>query len=539
MGREINEDRLRDLDKKIEEGAEDTIQLKRIRNSLLNISTRVPPEILGRIFYWRVTPDGDRPYLRGLPNGSRNFRLVCHHWFEVAARTPELWGYWGNTLRKWLKFFRRSGTTPVDLVLNGDRTGDSRISSDGPLRALRERAELDPIRSIHIRTQNKMLLDSILSALTPDGEDVRHSSIESITLRYRCVDVSEFLARHRFPRLRYLNLFTSVKFTSWEHLGLHTTALTNLSLTINDESSTPTMIQLLSILVSNPRLLILALSKYVVPRDSRNEPTTTVPLRYLQQLSIDGSFHPVLRLLRRLDYPDRMVEMKLTVLDCMVEDIPGTLGPYVRERIERDGRFRENLGIFITSSSDSLSIEASTVNDSGDATQRLAFGTFTAITQQDLPPHVEAQMCVNLITHIPLEHVVYFGGDLSMDTIRRVVPTMPKIEELRIVYPELQDGFLQPDSQDLSAKKLLPSLRRLFLEEVVLEDEDWGHLLPYLTHQTSDGQRISLTISGTREHICEEVLTEMERLTEDLVLSISLERKCPFDHCSIIEEDDE
>ena len=100
MGREINEAQIRDLDKKIEGATEDTIPLKRRRNSLLNISTRVPPEILGRIFYWRVIPNEDRPYTRGLPKGSHNFRLVCHHWFEVAARAPELWGYWGNTLEK-------------------------------------------------------------------------------------------------------------------------------------------------------------------------------------------------------------------------------------------------------------------------------------------------------------------------------------------------------------------------------------------------------------------------------------------------------
>ena len=46
MGPEANIDLIRVLEKQIEEGNGDIIKLKRDRNSLLNISTRVPPEIL-------------------------------------------------------------------------------------------------------------------------------------------------------------------------------------------------------------------------------------------------------------------------------------------------------------------------------------------------------------------------------------------------------------------------------------------------------------------------------------------------------------
>ena len=537
MGREINEAQIRDLDKKIEGAMEDTIPLKRRRNSLLNISTRVPPEILGRIFHWRVIPNEDRPYTRGLPKGSHNFRLVCHHWFEVAARAPELWGYWGNTLEKWLQFYRRSGATPVDLVLDGDHTGDSKISFDGPLRdAVRERVKLDAIRSIYLRSKRKPLLDSIRSALTPDGEGVRRSSIELISSQH--VDVSAFLIHHHFPKLRYLHL---AKFQSppWEHLGQHTTALTNLSISLNNKASSPTMTQLLSILASNPRLQILALSKWAIPRDSGDGSAVPVPLRYLERLSIDANVHPVFRLLPRLECPERMDEMNLTVFGCTVEDVLGTLGPCLRDHIQRDGRFRDGLGVFVESSCGSITIEASTVKDV-ELPQSLKFATFTAFMREDLPPLDEDQMCVDLVAHTPVEHVVYFEGDLGTEAIRRAIPTMPNIRDLVLINPLLQDGFLQPDPEEpFAGEKFLPSLQRLSLKNVVLGDRDWQPFLRYLAHQTSNGRQwFCLSVSAEYEQICEKLVKEMERLTEELDLDVSMDEDCPCDHCLINEEDD-
>ena len=68
MGREINLDSIRVLDKKIEEYERAIVKLKRTRNSLLSVMT-LPPEILGSIFHWSVIPDGD---FGGLSKGSYN-----------------------------------------------------------------------------------------------------------------------------------------------------------------------------------------------------------------------------------------------------------------------------------------------------------------------------------------------------------------------------------------------------------------------------------------------------------------------------------
>jgi len=109
VGREIKVHSIQALETKIGEGTGDVIQLKRARNSLLNISTRIPPEILGSIFRWNVIPDGSYPDVGGLRKGSYNFLLVCHHWFEVASHIT-------------LQSFGVSGVTPCKSGRDGINT---------------------------------------------------------------------------------------------------------------------------------------------------------------------------------------------------------------------------------------------------------------------------------------------------------------------------------------------------------------------------------------------------------------------------------
>ena len=535
MGREINIDRICDLEKQIEEGAEDIIKLKRARNSLLNISTVVPPEILGSIFHWNVIPDEGLPPFDALPEGTYSFLLVCHHWFEVASHTPELWSSWGNTLEKWSQRYKRSGTTPVDLVLNKHgNMGGSQASLDEPLRdALRDRAACNVIRSLHLRTKERSLSTYILSILTPDDEDVRCSSIESITLED--VDPSKFFARYRFPKLWYLDLSTGVTISSWEDFGLRTTALTTLSLNMSHVPTT----QLLSILSSNPRLQSLDLSENMIPHDNGDEPIISVPLRHLKKLSVEGTFHLVFQLLYRLDYPETMDAMVLNIVRCTVEDFLGTLGPYMEDYIRRDGRFLDGPGVDIVSFMNAFSVQVNTINSVTGSIQEVPFARFSMIYEGDLSVSARDKLYIDFLAHTPREHVVYFNADMRMDAVRGTVAAMPKLQELHLTRPWPMDRFLQPDLDGpLANKKLLPSLRHLHLEH--LEENDWSFIIPYLTHQTSDGQRISLTIlfSGRPQHICEDVLKEMKELVEELVLNLTLDDACPLGCCSVSEEED-
>ena len=149
MGCEINIGLIMALDKQIEEKTAELTRLKRSRNSLLNVA-RIPPEILGHIFHLNVIPEAGDGYFAGLQKDSHNFLFVCHHWFQVARNTPELWSFWGNNLGDWERRYPLSGvSTPVDLVLGEFYDGDESLAEI--LRdVLRDRAARDVIRKVHI-----------------------------------------------------------------------------------------------------------------------------------------------------------------------------------------------------------------------------------------------------------------------------------------------------------------------------------------------------------------------------------------------------
>ena len=538
MGPEINIDSIRVVEERIAQEwtlyGGHVIQLKRTRNSLLNISTRVPPEILGYIFCWRVIPDlgHDNICPRGIREGSYKFLLVCHYWFEVASRTPELWSFWGTTMDRWWSRYGRSKiTTPLDLVLCDYIT--RYIPFDGPLRdAFRARIALGSIRTISLQGNRLDVQTSILSLLRPDGEDIRCSNIESVVFDNIELDVSKFFACHRLPKLRHLYLFATTNISTWDDIKTNITTLTTLTLSVTEASSTPTTSQLLSILASNPRLQTLHLSPLALPCDNGDGSTFRVPLRHLGKLDLDGDFHRVFRLLRRLDHPESMIRTQLFLYRCMVEDILGTLGPYLRDYVRRDGRFQNGLGIFVKSDRNVIQVDLSIAGGANgpglSPPDRAPLASVEVSPRKSLPPEMLDGLTVDLLTHIPKESVVCLGTSLGQDAVKGIVAAMPNIQELRLVCPKLTERFLQPNPDGpLANTKLLPSLRYLHLEYTDVCD-GWYLLLPYLAHQTSGGQVVSLRICGGNDHICSFVVENIESLVEEFILNMTLEQGCPL-----------
>ena len=529
MSREINHNSILALDAQI-------IRLKRTRNSLPNIA-RIPPEILGHIFRFNVAEVGN-PHFAEIPKGSYNFLLVCHHWFQVALRTPELWTSWGNDLKDWKRWYLRSGISALDLILGG-WSGRGGVFDEALQGALMDRAVRDVIRKVHLRGSTA-LLTSIVSSLIPEGEDIRSSSIESIVLSE--VDVSDLFTRYRFPKLYNLHLSGLFRVSFWDCLKSTTTTLTNLSLShigvsprLLSPSAVPTTSQILSLLASNPNLRSLRLGGLLINDDGGYNPKLQVPLRHLEWISLTGTFHNLFPILQRLEFPERMDRGEVTLQNCTPQEVMEVIGSYIRDYL-RDARFRDRLGMSLQSNTHCILACAGVVGVVHRGPDRLLQDgspcrNFRATSSRIISRDVREKLCFDILALLPQESIVGFDTNLPVTEV--VAAAMPNLEVLYLFNPVVSDGFLVPDPNGPNArKKLLPSLRRLYLEMARPVDNNWDPLVIYLAHQTSGDQAVSLDLFGKEVHVCSEVIEEIEGLVEELVYVPDPDQRCPFDKCS-------
>ena len=109
---------------------------------------------------------------------------------------------------------------------------------------------------------------------------------------------------------------------------------------------------------------------------------------------------------------------------------------------------------------------------------------------------------------------------------------MPNLEFLHFTSLQVSNGFLLPDENGPNAgKKPLPSLRRLYLEGIEAEDDNWDPLVSYVAHQASGGQTLSLNVFGEGVHICAGVIERIEGFVEELIYIPDPYQECPFDKC--------
>ncbi|KAF9643834.1 hypothetical protein BDM02DRAFT_3122884 [Thelephora ganbajun] len=517
-GGEVNIKSIRALEEQIQEHEMAIIELKRTRNSLLNVS-KLPPEVLGDIFHWNVALRDD---FDELDKRSHNFLFVCHHWLEVALQTPEIWSFWGDTPKEWARWYPRSGTAPLDLVLGGHYRGDSYFDTT-LCDVLRDRATRDTIRRVHLKAYDPELLNAIISSITATCEGIRSSSMESFIL---CswkhnrgdsspVDVSNFFAHYRFPKLQQLELLGCI-ISSWNHLTSRTTALTTLDLNLKHPSSTPTTSQLLSILASNPALRTVVLANRAIPDDSGDSSSSQIQLHHLKRLQLKGGSRHVIGLLHRLAYPRIMDSLCIILYDCAIADISQSIGPCLRDYLQRRGRSQGGLGVSLSSGSGiGFHVrDVGRIDFSTPAPARMKPLAFIDInTRQALPKDVMEKLTLDLIAHVPREEFVYFKTCEQPVAMEDVSARFPNLKALHFLGTPLPAIF--PTSNLDMDGVIFPSLQYVFLDSVVVKDDDWSPLTTFLARRSSSGNPLhSLGIAG-RYFMCPEVLRSIRSVVRE------------------------
>ena len=518
MDRETNIDSIRALEEQIIEHERAAIKLKRARNSLLNVS-KFPPEVLGNIFRWNAIPKGD---FDGLEEGSHNFLLVCHHWFEVASRTPELWSFWGNNPKDWSRWYRRPGTALLDLVLGGYGYDESYF--DGDLSdALEDRAAKDTIRCVHLASGNTALVGSILDSLTANCEELRSSCMESFVLKNLNklpLDVSDFFAHYRFPKLQRLRL-SNCSISSWGYLTSRTSALTTLKLDFGHTSAPPAIYQSLSILASNPALWKVTLLRRPIP-DGGGSESSRVKLHHLKELRLDGGLRQVFNLLRQLDHPVDMDLLSLTLHDCDNVDIPRIVGPYLRDNLRRCCRAQNGLNLFTSSGyrtyrapHASLRLSNGGGNNFSDPVQ-LEINTFVEITMLLNGKHrdVRKRAVLDLVACIPREEVVYFKAQDNPIATEDTCTQFPSVRGLSFGGVPLSAAFPNPN---LAGGKIFPSLEHATLERV--DDDDWSPLMTFLASRVSSGNRLDTLMINDSPNMPLEAVGDIGDMVRELKIN--------------------
>jgi len=481
------------LDEQIREHEAALRKLKRARNSLLNFS-KLPPELLGNIFRWNVTLKGD---FGGLGKESHNFLLVCHHWFQVASSTPELWSFWGNNPKDWARWCRRSRTAPLDLVLNTN-TSDGDLDTT-LLDVLQDRADRDTIRRVHLNAADSGLLSSIISSLTShSGSGVPRSiGVKSFVLHNESdelVDISDFFAYHRFPKLQRLEL-ADCTISSWNLITSRIVTLTTLDLDSYTLEPVPTTPQLLSVLASNPALQKLVLFVLVAPDDSAEDPSPPVSLRHLKELKLGGDPQAVFGILGRLDHPRHMDILDITLYGCAVEDVSQVIGPHVQDYLQHRGKSQNGLGLALSSEYE-IRFHVGDVDGidfSVPAPTRV--NTFMMVTIQltQTPSKDRLEKAIlDLIAHAPRDEIVYFRAHGKPLAVQDISTQFPNLKGLHFERTPLPAAF--PKANHDGDGETFRCLQYICLDRVVVRGGDgWEPLVAFVLFRAHSGN-----LSGPR-----------------------------------------
>ena len=76
--------------------------------------------------------------------------------------------------------------------------------------------------------------------------------------------------------------------------------------------------------------------------------SSRVALHHLRRLDLAGRLPHLFSFLDRFEHPDSMEDLSANVHDCATPDISQTIGPYLRDHVQRRGESQNGLSLFLT-----------------------------------------------------------------------------------------------------------------------------------------------------------------------------------------------
>jgi hypothetical protein len=273
---------------------------------------------------------------------------------------------------------------------------------------------------------------------------------------------------------------------------MRTSTITTLFLAISHPTPAPTTAQLLSILGSNPTLQDLSLLGFVLPDDGGGGSSFRVSLHHLRELHLTGDPRRVFKLLSQLDHPRIMGHLEIRLLDCIPEDIPETIGPYLRDYLLRRGRSRSGLGLDILSRERSIEFRVGDVygmNFSAPGPAQMEMFVEIVVKLDPVPPmDLLKEVTLNLVAHTPREEIIYFRATNNPVFIADLSVQLPHIRALHFNRTLLHLAFPKPTPG--MDRELFPSVRHFTLDRVFARLDDWSPLTTFLSRRASSGSQI-------------------------------------------------
>jgi hypothetical protein len=335
------------------------------------------------------------------------------------------------------------------------------------------------------------LLAAVLSPLT-GREETRTSSVKSVVIlddnEDSSCDVSDFFAYYRFPNLRHLNL-DDCQISSWDLIVGRTSTLTTLSLHFRDLS--PTLSQLLSILGSNPFLREVSLSGCALPSGGGDKSPSRASLPRLEEIRLAGDPRSIIRLLNGLDHPANMRHLGITTYPTTLGDVQDTIGPYLRDYLQRRPRFRNGLGLYVDAGAPGqIKFHVGDVHGM-DVSERVRMENFVEITIElgRVPGSLRQRAALDLIANARQEEILFlhiFGVPATMADVSA------NLQHLKALYIQgAPVDKLFPNATSDADGEIFPDLRRITLRYVDAPN-GWDPLINFLSNRAFSGNQLDL-----------------------------------------------